>query len=292
MKKELFLSTSLLLAAWQVDAASPVTITAPNGQQAGVESNGAVDVNISSGNLSVTVGNVSLGNSSATIGALGNSTNSIGAVTVSSGNITAVVSGNVGVTGNVTIGSGNVSAAITSGNVGITGNVTLGNSTANIGNVTSVISAPTDTPTLTTSAYSSGYVLGGASAGGSGLRSFTVPNTGIIQDATMVFGNETMTSQVDIILLNAALGNTSTFVDHGNLTIAPVDAPKVIGVLHVSDYTTTGPSVGTVGQALNQAFAYGPLPASGTTLYAVAVTRGAVTPAGASDLTVTINVVK
>ena len=133
MKKELFLSTSLLLAAWQVDAASPVTITAPNGQQAGVESNGAVDVNISSGNLSVTVGNVSLGNSSATIGVLGNSTNSIGAVTVSSGNITAAVSGNVGITGNVTIGSGNVSAAITSGNVGITGNVTLGNSTNTIG---------------------------------------------------------------------------------------------------------------------------------------------------------------
>ena len=156
----------------------------------------------------------------------------------------------------------------------------IGNSTFA---ATSTVGSPTSTPTISTSAYVSGYVLGG-------VQSFAgQPTTGMIPNAAVTFNSGSFSGSVDLVILNASpTGGGAS--DHAAFALTATDTGKVVGVLHLTDCTSLG-GVLAQCQTSGQTQVY-TLAASGTTIYAVAVVRGAPTFAGASDVTFSLNGVK
>lgn len=149
---------------------------------------------------------------------------------------------------------------------------------------TSTITGPTSTPTISTSAYSTGMVLGG-------IQSFTSqPNSGTIANAHVQFASGTFSGSVDLELFSASPtgGGTS---DHAAYALTATDTGKKIGELHLNDCTSDGGALVSC-QNLYQSQFYGPLPAAGTTIFFVAVVRGAPTFAGTTDAIFSAAVVK
>lgn len=141
---------------------------------------------------------------------------------------------------------------------------------------TSTITSPTSTPTISTSAYSTGMVLGG-------IQSWTSqPTSGVISNAHVQFASGTFTGSVDLELFGASPtgGGTS---DHAAYALTATDTAKKIGELHLNDCTSDG-GVVVACQNLYQSQFY-TLAAAGTTIFFVAVVRGAPTFAGTTDAT-------
>lgn len=173
-------------------------------------------------------------------------------------------------------GGVNVQNAVTIGSLPALGPV------SNTGfNATSIISSPQVNPTVSTSVYVAGQVMGG-------ILSLTVPNSGIVQNANISYASGTMTSQVDLVLFNANPTGGGT-TDHAAAAIASADVGKIIGTLHVNDCTLVA-STRSVCQSLASSIAYN-LP-SGTTIYAVPITRGTPTFGASTDVKVTLNVMQ
>lgn len=157
--------------------------------------------------------------------------------------------------------------------------------TGNVG-ATSTIGSPQSTPTISTSAYSTGMVIGGA-------QTFTSqPTTGIISNAVATFNSGSFSAgTVDLYIFNAApTGGGVT--DHAAFALTSTDTGKLIGVIHLNDCTSLGGTLSEC-QSSNTTQAY-TLAASGTTITVVAVMRNAssITFAGASDATFSLNTVK
>lgn len=130
-------------------------------------------------------------------------------------------------------------------------------------------------PTVTASAYSSGYVLGGLQ---------TIANAdngngygGILQAIT-INCKASVTVPIDIIIFKSNPSN-STFTDRAAVSVNAADFDKIAAVVHLADWTNLGtPSAGFSGN-LSMPYDVG----AGGSLYAVPVARGSVTPGSTSD---------
>lgn len=156
-----------------------------------------------------------------------------------------------------------------------------GNPLAVSGSSISSITAPSVSPTISASAYTAGYVLGG-------IESFTVPPTGVIQNVITDFNTGAYVGGVSYFIFNANPTGGGT-TDHAALAIAAVDMPKLIGVISASSCALAA-TVTSYCQAQNVSLAYS-LPA-GTTIYVVKQVVGAPTFTNATDDTDTLDVIQ
>lgn len=145
--------------------------------------------------------------------------------------------------------------------------------------VSGVYSSSQSTPTVSTSAYVSGNVLGG-------VQQFGMGTGGVITNGEVTFNSGSFTGSVNLILFNAAPTGGGT-TDHAALALTATDTAKIIGVLSLSNCTTL--NSGTIvqcqaSQATPQVFN---LPA-GTTIYGVAQVVGTPTFATSADATFTL----
>jgi len=138
----------------------------------------------------------------------------------------------------------------------------------------------TQAPTVTASAaYASGNCIGGLLTFAGVVRGNNI--TGILQQAG-VFCKSAQTGAVDLVLFSAN-PTASTLTDKTNLAIAAADFDKVIGVAHITDWTSLGTP--SFAQALGLAMPFAPA-SGGTTIYGVLVARSTPTFASTSDVEV------
>lgn len=158
-------------------------------------------------------------------------------------------------------------ATVTSGGALL---VTL--NSAGTGPQTSVTVAQTVTAS---SAYASGNCVGGL------MTIAGIPASGFLQ-SVVVNSKSAQTAAIDIIFLNANPVN-STVTDKTAVAVAVADFADIAAVAHVVDWTNTGTT--SVGQAVGLAAEY--VLATGTTGYAIAVTRGTPTFTATTDISIT-----
>ena len=142
------------------------------------------------------------------------------------------------------------------------------------------------TPTVSAAAYSAGNVVGS-------LLTFTeierdTLTGGLIQSVTATFASGVVPT-LDVIFFSATPSN-STFTDKAALAVNALDLSLVIGVAHLTDPTLLGASSPSVVQAQNLGIVSGAL--TNGTLYAVVVTRSAVTLGSTSDMILSVRVVQ
>jgi len=146
------------------------------------------------------------------------------------------------------------------------------------------IGAISQSPTVSASpAYSTGDVIGTKltfaaavlAAGGSGL----------VQSVN-IDSKSAQTGAMDLILFNAD-PSSSTFTDNAALAVNAADFDKVLGVVHVTDWTNLGTP--SFAQAQNLAL---PFTLAATSLFGVLVARSTPTLGSTSDLTISVNVIR
>lgn len=140
----------------------------------------------------------------------------------------------------------------------------------------------TTSPTVTTSAYTSTFVIAGVQTLSGAV---STQASGVINSVMIDMKGSVQTGQVDVIFFNANPTN-STFTDHAAIATNSADAFKIIGIAHLIDWVTTG--AGSTAQALNLNIAF-KVP-NGTALYAVPVARATLNAFGStSDLQLGVN---
>jgi hypothetical protein len=146
-----------------------------------------------------------------------------------------------------------------------------------------LLSAPAAAPTVSSSAYAAGQVIG---------TKFTLPNAarvaagaGLIQAATLL-SKTTTTAAIDIVIFSAD-PTASTLTDKTAPTIAAADIDKIVGVIHLTDWSALGTAALAQNLAVGLPFR---LPA-GTSLYAVLIARAAITPGSTADLLPAVRII-
>ncbi|WP_084581779.1 hypothetical protein [Sphingomonas azotifigens] len=146
-----------------------------------------------------------------------------------------------------------------------------------------VLTAPGGTPAVATTAYAAGNVVGS-------LLTFTgaaraAAGSGLIQAAS-VLSKSVQTAALDLLIFSAN-PSASTFTDKATVAINAADLDKLVGVIHLTDWSALGTA--SIAQAIG-----GGLPfklAAGTSLYGVLVARAAMTLASTSDLTPSLRII-
>lgn len=139
------------------------------------------------------------------------------------------------------------------------------------------------TPTISTSAYTAGFVPGG-------IESFTVPSSGTINNAFSAFGSGAYVGGVDYLFFGANPTGGGT-ADHAALAIVTADTPKLIGVMHATDCSLTGAATSYCqASSTSKPLTYNL--GAGTTLYVVKQIIGAATFTAATDDKDTLTVVQ
>lgn len=128
------------------------------------------------------------------------------------------------------------------------------------------------------SAYTSGNAIGGLITVANAAR--VSAGSGILQ-SVVVNSKSAQTSQIDIFIFSANPSG-STCTDKTAFSLAAADFDKVLGVVTVTAWFSAGTP--SVGQAQNLAMPYAL--ASGTSVYACAVTRATPTYTATSDISV------
>jgi hypothetical protein len=146
--------------------------------------------------------------------------------------------------------------------------------------------AVTVTPTITSaSAYASGQWLGGKLSFAGAARA-TPPGSGMVQSVVITDASK-QNASIDLVLFNADPA-TTTITDKTTADINSADLGKVIGVVHLSDWTSG--STSSIGQAQQQAIPFA-LP-SGTTVYGAMIVRSTPTYGSTSAVGVTLRVLQ
>ncbi|WP_066723561.1 hypothetical protein [Sphingomonas pituitosa] len=146
-----------------------------------------------------------------------------------------------------------------------------------------VLTAPGNAPVVTTTAYASGNVVGGLLTFTGAAR--TPAGAGLIQAAS-VLSKSVQTAALDLLIFSAN-PTASTFNDKAAVAINAADTDKLVGVIHLTDWSALGTA------SIAQAVAVG-LPfklAAGTSLYGVLVARAAMALASTSDLTPSLRII-
>ena len=142
----------------------------------------------------------------------------------------------------------------------------------------------TQTPTITIGSYVTGNVVGGLLTFAGVARA--VGLDGLVQMVIINSKVTTSATSFDLILFHTNPA-ASTFTDKVGLSVNVADFDKIIGVVHISDWTNLGSC--SFAQALNLAMPY-KLASGSTTAYGVLVARSAPTFASTSDIEVALKV--
>ena len=148
---------------------------------------------------------------------------------------------------------------------------------ASVGQIGGQIFTASTTLTVQAAAYSNGHCLGGK---------LTIANLARANDITgritkLVLQSKALqTFAFDVVLFNADPSG-STLTDRSALDVVAADWDKVIGVIHVSDWTALG-TTRSVAQALGLNIPFAPV-SGARTLFAAIVVRSTPTPASTSD---------
>lgn len=137
-------------------------------------------------------------------------------------------------------------------------------------------------PAVSTAAYAAGDVVGGKMSFGSMAR--THNGAGLLQTVLAFFGSS-QTAILDLLVFHTD-PTASTFTDNDPLAVALADFDKLVGVIHLSDWTNLGSR--SVVQADNLSKAY---KLANTTLFGVLVTRSAMTLASTADVEIALRAV-
>jgi hypothetical protein len=137
-------------------------------------------------------------------------------------------------------------------------------------------------PTVTVGAYATGQVVGALLSFGGVSR--LAAGDGLAQEV-LIYCKSAQTTAFDVVLFHTS-PTASTFTNAIALTVNAADFDKVLGVVHLSDWTNLGGV--SVAQAINLARPY--KVGAGTTIYGVLVARSAPTLASVSDITVSLKV--
>ena len=136
---------------------------------------------------------------------------------------------------------------------------------------TSTVTSPTNTPTISTSAYTAGYLFALP-------MSFTVTAGGAVSNAYVTLNTGTYTGGFEFMFFNAAL--TGSYTANTALALTQTDMGKFVGALPATDCHATA-TAATFCQVL-YASQFFKLP-SGTTIYLVPVINAAATFTNATD---------
>lgn len=137
-------------------------------------------------------------------------------------------------------------------------------------------SAPASLPATSTSAYTSGDVLGGKMQLANAVR---IPaGSGVLQDFTVTL-KSVQTAQIDAVLFRAD-PTASTFTDNGAFTVNAADLDKVIGVLSLTKVNSLGAGCIYEANQIGRSLALD----AGKDIWAVLVWRGTPTLASTSDI--------
>ncbi|MBY0408380.1 MAG: hypothetical protein K2Q01_11880 [Rickettsiales bacterium] len=140
------------------------------------------------------------------------------------------------------------------------------------------------TPTVTAGAYTTGMVAGGKLSLSGAVR--VSGGAGMIQSVS-VSKKTALTAPYDVYFFHTDPTN-STFTDNAALALNVADLPFLIGVARCTDLVDNGTP--KTLQAVNVALPF--KLSSGTTLFAVAVIRGAETYASTSALVVNVSIIQ
>lgn len=138
--------------------------------------------------------------------------------------------------------------------------------------------ALTAAPTVSTTAYAAGDVVGTKMTLAGATR--LAAGSGIVQ-ALLLHSKGALTGSFDVLLFSAD-PSASTFTDNAALALNVADFDKLIGIVHITDWTSLGTP--SLGQALSLGLPF-KLAASNSSLYAVLVARGTPTLVSTSALT-------
>lgn len=147
--------------------------------------------------------------------------------------------------------------------------------------------APQVTPTITASAYTAGYVVGGVMSFANAVRTQNAINSGRVRNAAIAC-KSAQSGEMDLYLFNAN-PSSSTFTDRAAPAIAAADLAKLIAKITLAQTDTSLSSTSTFWQALQLEIAF-QLGSGNTTLYGVLVTRGTPTFGSTSDIVVTLGI--
>lgn len=146
-----------------------------------------------------------------------------------------------------------------------------------VGLVGGSLASTSVTPTVTAGAYSTGQVIGGVMTFASMARA--AGKTGYVTAAS-ASSKVANTVEIDLFIFNATPSNSTT-TDHGAFALSSLDFTKLCGVIPLTGWYAGGtPSVGYSDTCR--------VPAVGlaaSSIYVVAVARGAITFTGTSDIT-------
>ncbi|PZR37162.1 hypothetical protein [Caulobacter segnis] len=160
----------------------------------------------------------------------------------------------------------------------------LGASEAHIGEVGGRTVVQTQALAGSTTQYAAGDAIGG-------LLTFAgfgriAGGTGLVQMAS-VMSKSAQTFACDLVLFHTAPA-ASAFVDNNAAVIAAADWDKILGVVHISDWTALGgPSF---AEATQLAMAY-KVAVGQTDIYGVLISRGTPTLNSATDLKVALKAI-
>lgn len=160
--------------------------------------------------------------------------------------------------------------------------VTPGSSESHIGEVGSNLIPITNAMTTSANAITTGEVIGGLQTLTGAVRVSgalgAAGTSGLIQSVMLTFTDAIGAGPADVYYFSAnPTGSTCT--DNTAFALVAADRDKVIGIAHVTDFTSSGTPV--IAQAQNQAMPFGV--ASATSIYACVVSRGSITPTGTSN---------
>lgn len=155
------------------------------------------------------------------------------------------------------------------------------------GNILPITNAMTTTNATTTTGQSIGglqtlanSVRVSGALGASGT-------SGMIQSVLVTFKDAVATSQIDVFFFNASPSG-STCTNDVAFVLADADRDKVIGVVHVTDFTAGNTAV--VAQAMNQAMPFGL--ASATSAFACVVARGSFAITGTANASLVTRILR
>jgi hypothetical protein len=185
---------------------------------------------------------------------------------------------------NTSAANGSVIGAVTMGLDGNSRAVPCGSSTivsgCGIGGVGANTTLTVAQTVTASSAYASGNAVGGLITL-AGINRAT--GASILVQSVLVTSKSAQTNPMDLLLFNAnPTGSTCT--DKTAVSIVAADAGKLVGVAHVTDWTSGGTA--SVGQMQQPPMGIA-VPA--TTLYACLVTRGTPTWTATSDVSVVVS---
>ncbi len=140
------------------------------------------------------------------------------------------------------------------------------------------------------SAYASGNAVGGLLTFANAARvsgSAGAPGTSGMVQSVLENTKSAQTSASDLVVFSANPSG-STCTDKTAFSVAAADFDKIVGIVHITDWTSLGTP--SAGQAQNQAMPYAL--SSATSLYGCLVTRGTPTFSATTDVSLTVRVVR